>query len=313
MMPCSQKDVILHADIDRFASVLPYAPDFDLMTALSGLTYERKTCFSHIVFVPPQSCFPLNYITEFHDAVYLCPENERLIRKRLQSAGKDHCLICTCDENGYRVSGVQTVPEDIKDYFVYSIRFVDHMYWEFSIGEKTMFYYKFGYFFNAKSDDIRGMIRSYFQAVFEDPLPEEAECCFADTVRQLVAEHTGTSFVFIEQGAYRKEVDRLVNTAHSGVPVGKANIFRDSDREFFTLNARADGGFLLDQCGNCCSVNVIFDGRTDMGKDYISNPAFGARHNSLSLYLSNMLGYRYRIFAVIISEDGQVSFMPAKN
>ena len=123
-----EKDMINNA-----YTLLPQAPDTEIITQISATSYERNECKEkNVVFIPAlgnnRDSVP-NIDVDIHISsqtnIEFSFSNVRLLRKMLQPIDKSHCLVLG-QENGnlYKVIGIASLSEILKKYqcYVFTIK-----------------------------------------------------------------------------------------------------------------------------------------------------------------------------------------------
>lgn len=308
---------ILHEAEVKAAGYLErlFAPlNFQFITGLSGEYYEKSDCQSGMIFLFQNAIKELkeaDFLYRFHDIEFagkkldeieFVPSNIRLIRKLLQMAQKDSCLILGEDKEKkvFKVLGI--AKESVFDGKVYkfpkvTVKCKRHMQWELLANDTYIFTYTNGKFKIEQELEeayLRKKLCQYF---------EEEETTYKDLIENMIAsakqEH-GTLLVVMEESDAREEAERLGGLRY-GFP--ESNPQRP-EKAINQLNS-IDGSVFLDLSGKIHGIGMILDGDSSEK----GNPARGARYNSALKYKDSLHKRNIRALIMIVSEDASVDFL----
>ncbi len=285
--------------------------NLQFIISLSGEYYEKAECQAEMIFVFQKAvsglcpndfiyCFDgIEIDGERTEEIRFLPEHFRLIRKLLQIAQKDLCLVLGENESrtSFKVLGVCK-----KDYFIIhkhefpyiKIDFKKHMQWEMKVNETYIFTYKNGQYIIEKSIDekwLERMLNNYFNSC----QPELFEYIILSTKQ----EH-GTMLVIMEGADAAQEAKRL-GMRRFGFPESE----RDVQADYINCLNNFDGSVILDTKGKIHGIGMILDG--DVDDTVKGNLGRGARYNSAIKYRKKLSKFGKRAVIMIMSEDGMIN------
>lgn len=314
------KDVLTEAtnrvmDICRH---FPAFPDTDLITNLSGQTYEGKECYSNIVFLPTQyenSSF--DYIVQYSEKVMFESKNIRFIRKLLESVGQENYLVMKavsnkCDD--YKVFGVIS-DETAKSLLAFRVEFTGHMSWRAAIKDQYIFKYENGGLRPVNigefdNDSFKKMLKQVFGKRIQD-----VDVTTLSMVTKVISKlgHGTSMVVFYSPKKYKSEIERLTQTGSGhGIKLEEEIDFslmsEDEAENVLRQITKIDGGLILDIHGKCGAISCVFDGKLPKKYEH-GTSSRGSRFNSLMLYIKTLSAIA---FCVVVSDDGSVDYISKK-
>ncbi len=292
-----------------------YAPlNLSFIVKLSGEYYERAACRSNMVLLSQNAACSIRK-TDFVycldntksdemklDDIFFVPAQMRLIRKLLQIAQQDLCLVLgeDADRHIFKVLGIckkSLFHEKNRQISHVMIRFKNHMQWDMLLNEIYMFSYKNGqYIIEDKTDDrnIVTQIREYFGECEENCRNSAA------AISEAVQQEHGTMIILMRAEEARREARRLGEMQY-GLPAVVPEILTDNIRQLSNI----DGSVIMDTSGRIYGIGMILDG---VGQAP-GNLARGARYNSVVKYREELRKRNMKAMFFIISEDKTVDLL----
>ena len=260
---------------------------FKNCNAISSSYYEKATGKGTIVLARKEHHCLVSEV-KFLNPINL--SNTKGARKLLQLASNDLSLHC----DGQMIYGLVKIQDyhcDNEDVFV--IKFVEHYHWEISHAEQTLMRVKYGrvHIPKAKFDEYK--LRSDLFRIFDD-IKKESIDQIVDLVNTAVTEQHGTMLLIssnAENEAKRLKTQSILIEPQILTP------------EILKTLTPIDGAVILAPNGTCYAIGAILDGiATEKG-----NSSRGARFNSAIRYIE---ASHLPAIAIIVSEDGDVDFVP---
>ena len=255
----------------------------DELTAQSALKYEHRANQGCMCFQADASHADL--ALKLQEPVYIT--QRRNLRKLLEASNKRWPLM----SDSIRVFGMQ----NRQPLGSFMARFVSDRVWQFCYGSLL---------------EIRnGVPRSFVSQLsvqqvkreLSERLPRDAAINYArisDVLNSAVQHRHGAATIITAEANAERE--RLVSTA----TLIRPTVFRS---ELASRVSTIDGALLIDLNGVCYAMGLIVDG--DAGA-IAGDPSRGARYNSLLRYVGARRDCGQMCVAVVISEDGDVSWIP---
>ena len=259
---------------------------FDLVCAMSSLPYERRQACGTLFFAREHGAIAHAWAVELAPAFAL--EEAKRVRKMLEMS--DESLAVLTDTR--RVFGLV----DAHGFGGPRVSFVEAGRWTLSVGDAPPLF-----------EVVEGLPRLLQQTVNAKEVEARLDACFgglsAEAKRRIVAvaqravtQRHGTSLVVTDDAL--GEARRLRATASCIVP-------RALDPAHVVPLTRIDGALLFDLDGLCVAFGAIVDGVAVTGG---GDAARGARFNSLQRYVHQSRQENRRALALVISEDGHVTW-----
>lgn len=296
-------------------------PDVELLIQVSAQEYEKRFNKSTLRFMD-KSSFDAGHeltITFASDQKLLFDaKNLRTVKKYMELAGKDKCLIISRDEtdNAYEFSmiGVDEI-RDITDESVY-IEITSKLSWSVyrmtNKDREILLQYKEGIFhipFLKPKDELDVQLQKlndYLMPKDAEAVSEVIKTCYTK------ASH-GTGLIFIGEKEDSKSGSYLEEEINRFTGVYRARKIEPKPmKEIESAGVtEIDGAVFLDLQGRCHAVGVIVDGIAQK----CGNPGRGARFNSLYTYGASLADKKDKIYSVvaIISEDEMVDVFTAED
>lgn len=300
-------------DVLNMCRRFPSFPDLNLVIPVSGHMYEKQECVSNMAFVPDTYKDILNLDIEYENPIQFNDKNIRSIRKQLEIADRNHCIVFF-EENGvHRAYGVAALSE-VEKHLITVIRITGHLTWTAYIKEVPFFRYINGSLDCIKEKFDYDIFNEQFMTVFSGiPELEENREAFIKILKAISELHHGTSIVILDEDSYKTEIKRLTppKVGH-GVALKKEKEFKKmSDEEIqstISQITRIDGGLIFNCNATCGAIGCIFDGRVpEIYNEGTSGR--GSRFNSVTLYVNNCAALNSKCLAVISSDDGSIDIV----
>jgi DisA bacterial checkpoint controller nucleotide-binding len=260
---------------------------YEACNTLSTLKYEGKEGVGRIVIARrDHPCVEANL--RLNTPVRL--DSYGAVRKLLQMASKDLCLLC----DSYEVYGLGRVlpTYDLASEDLFVIRFNQQFVWDLLHGDNQLMHVRYG----EASISIPGFPEEKFRAdlarVFRGIAPASVNLLAALAKCAAGQEH---GCMLVISSAAAQEAERLDNQCTRVEPFALTE-------SVLPLLTTIDGSVLIDSEGICHAIGVILDG---MASEKCS-PERGSRYNSAVRYVFNRPGR----MAVVKSEDGMISVFP---
>lgn len=298
-----QTDEIINIGLEFFISKgtnkdasenTPHLPNLHFINKISALTYESKNCDANIAFVLDE----VKMSVIFHKTVTLNDENSRQIRKILEMAKDDLCLVVNCIWNKdviiprYEIIGLAD-SSSIKSDIIFKIK--GHMQWDLYYVGKPALTYKYGRYMILYDNPFD---EDSFKTIVKKALKTTKVNTqrLAKIMSEALKQKDGTTLIITKNAL--DEADRLCS-AKRGIKIGELNLAKKSNMKIIENVTSIDGAIILSECGNCYGIGVILDGEAVIK----GSLARGARYNSAINYISLKKRAGERYAAVIISED----------
>lgn len=292
-------------------SLFPNAPSLMDVFCISTTMYERQECKEkNIVFIPLLKSEPDNISVDIafsvESQIKFDIENNRLIRKMLQSIDDEHALMFVEQKNGdYIVQGIVEVKKIIKHYPCYIFSIQSNACFTFAVGSVEIFSFRYG---------ICGSVNEMCMNVDVETIVDEMKCyipnikieSFKTIVSSIKNQNTGTSFIVCEQTEFAKtESQRLCSSQ-----VGRGFILSPPlrlEEDNIKQITDIDGGLILDAEGYCYAYGCIFDGT--ICSEFKGDISRGARYNSVKLYTNTV---EEKCVGVVFSDDKMINVVGKK-
>ncbi len=335
-----------HSYLDVFYQFFPGAPNMKPITKISETPYEKNLCKNKtLVFIPNQNISENQQIDnlklilsldqkmthiEYPEGDETCDnyrENITAIRKFINPINDGYCAVfirtqykkADVVKDGYVVAGISTL-ENLKNIFYYKVVIQGIFEWNLSI--HTPDKKDFG-LFNHTSKGIQKFLAYEKSTESPDKTGNSRTDAIINMVHSLTKKlECGTALIIFENPTDAKnEADRLCN-AERGYRAEKPFSVKKEENLLQILNV--DGGFIIDQTGQCYAHGCTFDGTVPKsadrdGKQYKGVPGHGARHNSIKLYVENKnFGNQpsessLPCMGIVFSEDGMITVYQRNN
>lgn len=287
--------------------------DQELILRISAKKYEKRELYSRIYFGEvPESGMELFFEDEKRNMWKFSGDNERFIRKILETAKGERVLVVSKDGGEQLMKGIALLGKEKGN----QITFNGYLKWTLTEGGKILLRYEDGKYYLS---DRKQEEEEYLKAIEELHLVNEGE--IKDVIKSLREQQHGTSVVFLGEDVLGKELERLGknNRACRIMPVSILKLKEENYRqrnskkekeqrfkEFMIGISAIDGALIADFQGKIHAIGAILDGEAVVEADM----SRGARHNSLKNYINWLIKYKKyepnQCFAVIMSEDGGV-------
>jgi hypothetical protein len=271
---------------------------YDIFCFISWMKNEKRDSKGRIVFGSSKMFKDsAHYIDmRFQHPIQISAENIKRLRKVLDISSRARPLYCQIHD----VLGLgREIPLDRDDIFC--VDFTGGGSWELSYKDQAMMrvHNSLPTLPQAKLDEKA--IRAKLRSIFDKVTPESVERL---TMTLLAAsEQTHGSIIVISTEA-RDEAHRLRARSMPTEPVAPTV-------DIIQQVSAMDGALLMDDQGILHAVGVILDG--DIAENSHADSSRGARYNSSITYVEfrRRANPEARCLALIVSEDGIVSFYPA--
>lgn len=259
---------------------------FDLVCAMSSLPYERRQACGTLLFAREHGAIAHGWAVELAPAFDL--KEVKRVRKMIEIS--DESLGVLTDAR--RVFGLV----DARGFTGPRVTFVEAGRWTLSVGDRPPLF-----------EVVEGLPRLLQQTVNAKEVEARLDACFGDmspeakrriveVAQRAVTQRRGTSLVVTDDA--RGEASRLRATA-------SCIVTRALDPAHVVPLTRIDGALLFDLDGHCVAFGTIVDGLAIAGG---GDAARGARFNSLQRYVHQSKREKRRALALVISEDGHVTW-----
>jgi hypothetical protein len=217
----------------------------------------------------------------------------RAVRKLLELAFGDLALLSDCRQV-YGLARIDVTKDCREDLF--EVRILGHHHWELRYGNQPLTTVRYGLPELPKHPFDEEKLRSDLSRLFGS-LSRTSLDNLVTLVRQAERESHGTTLIISETAA--TEAQRLASQA---TPISPCELTPD----LLTHLTPIDGAILIDPQGVCHAIGVILDGVATPNGD----PGRGARFNSAIRYVESQLKASVTCFAIVVSEDRGVDFVP---
>lgn len=299
-----------------------YAIPLNIITAISGIYYEKETCCSNLSFCLVDISREDLRGMELEQPIKLGTKMIKRIRKQLQTGKEDQCLMLCRKGSEWEVRGLYKA-DGVREKSI-NFRVTRHMAWSMWVGEKLAVCFENGnYVINSKWHQLANLEEKY-QALFGKKLEGKMrEVCLEafdqkhGTILVIIGEDTDHTKDFA-----KKEAERLAPT---GVKI-KPDFLPEG---FIKSLTSIDGAVIVNENGKCYGYSMILDGpaRSSQNQDgeeqkekgagekefsslkqrVVGNPDYGARHNSAKRYIKRCGDNGLTAIEIVVSEDGPVT------
>ncbi len=300
-------------EVDKYLEGM-FAPfNIDFVSSISGEYYEKSECMSNMAFLSHSLAERLDQNIMIHhlEEVNFIPSNRRLIRKLLQIAQEDLCLVMEetgagdsklfkaigiCNEDLMKKNLAGT--GDTKSPYV-RVVIKKHMQWDMFLDDIYLLTCKNGqHKIDCPLDEkyLRKKLSGYFGERDDD-----YRDLIANVLRSTKQGH-GTMLVITDDINAKKQAERLGKFKY-GLPESRPKIHTE---EINYLNA-IDGSIIMDLDGKIYGIGMILDGIAIKE----GSLARGARYNSAIKYRNylNENENGTKALILIVSEDGPVDII----
>ena len=292
-----------------------YTPlNLPFIAELSGEYYEKAECQSTMIFIFQQTVNSMKR-TDFlycldnmkYDGIELkeiefVSSQTRLIRKLLQIAQQDVCLVLGENENKntFKVLGFcnKAFFLERRQTFPYiMIRFRNHMHWDMLENQTYIFTYK-----NGQYKIERRIHEQYLNKKLNEYFSEQEAGyrILINNIMNVIQQEHGTMLIILNERNASDEVKRLGELCY-GLPAALPEIRTDEVKCLSNI----DGSVIIDTSGKIHGIGMILDGAAEVQ----GNLARGARYNSAVKYREYLKANNIKALILIISEDGSVDIM----
>ena len=291
--------------------MFPGFPQINLIVSLSGHAYEKKECYSNLVFYSEYNQNKnMSFEIKYSDPILFSSDNLRYIRKLLESVDTDHSLVFF-ETNGmyYAIGTVSNYY--LKDTLAVRIKVEGHMRWKAYINILPLFEYKNGNYYPFLDEFNKNEVSTELVKVFRERISINQIKVFCKIIEVIYKLHHGTSIVIYgDNDYYESEAARLARvTAGHGIKLFPPLKFSEmSDAKIATcLNqiTKIDGGLLFNLDAVCGVMGCILDGEVSPEYDKGSQSR-GSRYNSVKLYIETR---KEQCFGIIVSDDGSIEYV----
>lgn len=299
-----------------------YAIPLNIITAISGIYYERETCCSNLSFCLVDISRNDLEGMELEQPIKLETKMIKRIRKQLQTGKKDQCLMLCRKGSEWEVRGLYKADGVRKNSINFQI--TRHMVWSMWVGGKLAVCSENGnYIINSKLHQLANLEEKYWTLFGKKLEGKMREVCLEafdqkhGTILVIIGEDTDDTKDFA-----KKEAERLAPT---GVKI-KPDFL---PKGFIKSLTSIDGAVIVNENGKCYGYSMILDGpagssQNQDGKEQQEkgvgekegstlkqitkgNPDYGARHNSAKRYIQRCEENGLTAIEIVVSEDGPVT------
>jgi len=214
----------------------------------------------------------------------------RASRKLLQLAARDLYLHID-SEHVFGLVKVGSYEESKENLF--KINFVGHQHWEVTHGSQVLMKVKYDQPYLPMPPFDEDKLHLDLKRIFPGIKRRHTER-IVSLVHEAEKENHGTMLLITS--AARKEAERL---SMQGTPIRPKRLSPSLIRNLTPI----DGAVILSPKGTCYAIGAILDGMAIEAGD----PGRGARYNSALRYVGSS---KHRCMAIVVSEDGGVTFIP---
>jgi DNA integrity scanning protein DisA with diadenylate cyclase activity len=215
----------------------------------------------------------------------------RAVRKLLQLAASELCLI----SDGEKILGLGRIKEnyEVSQENLFVIRFVRHHVWEVRHGETALMRVSYGEPRLSKNRFNETKFKNDILRIFPDISHEDIKT-LSHVAFEASKQKNGTLLVITKEA--KAEADRLKRHCARISPTKLTS-------KLVGMVTGIDGAVILDTTGICFAIGAILDGNASR----FGTSARGARFNSAIRYVDSR---EHPCFALVVSEDGTVDFIP---
>lgn len=296
-----------------------YAPlDIAFIEQLSGQYYERSACQSTLIILFRDAASGLEesdfayYFDgkQFQDmtesSLELIPPNIRCIRKLLQIAQEDLCLVLEeeAERKIFKAIGIcnESYFKNKNLGFSYiKIYFSEHMQWDFWVNQTYIFSYRNGQY-KIDNEVTPEALIGLFQNYFKDY--EENYAKAAGIIVHAVDQRHGTMVTIMNRSDAKDEARRLGEKEY-----GLLNLHQEIGVENIKQFSNIDGSLIMDTSGEIYGIGMILDGYAETERGSLAR---GARYNSVIKYNEILERRNIKAMTFIISEDGTLDIRSSK-
>ena len=262
---------------------------FRAFNVISSLQYEGDEGIGRIV-ICRQNHPNVDTVVRLRNRIAL--SNYRAIRKMLEMASNDICLLC--DVKGiFGLGRVNAAAYNRKSESLFVVEFSHGQQWELEHADSILMLVKYG----VPGLPAKPINEDKFRLELMSKYPQ-LDTTMADCLWDLVVEaskqKSGTTLVISDHA--NDEAERLKNQSTLIDPTLLT-------KELILPLSSIDGALLMDPEATCYSVGVILDGMATKKGD----PGRGARYNSAIRYLEYATKEKHSCLIVVISEDGAIN------
>ena len=265
---------------------------FEKISQVALEKYEKKDLFGSILLASPNN-ESISIVYRFKENISF--DNLRLLRKVLELTNETYCLLF--DGFFYGVGKIND-REIQPDNDVYVIKFEGLGLWNLcrkSNNDKLLIV-KNGIPSIPMPKISQKQIEQKYEEVFGDKSTEKFEKLYS-SILALINQNKGG--IFLISDAAKDESERLKSQAMllEPFPVDENNISKLTS---------IDGAILVDECGVCYAIGVIFDGEIPQSGGC---PSRGSRYNSSVRYTNILKSHGKKVMTIVISDDGMVDIL----
>ena len=273
------------AACDKFDS---FHDGFQIGNEVSSLTYEKAVGRSRLLLCR-RGHQNISVSLGFTDPIPL--RNYRAVRKILELAGADECLLCDSES----VYGLGTVcgTYDPTDEDLFIIEFVGHAKWELKHAGISLMRVEHGVPSLPRTKKRSQQIAETFERLFPESHVYKTSLMRLATAASELSH--GAIVIFAEDA--EEEAARFGNQATCITP-------KTLTAELLQQASRIDGAVLAAPDGMCHAIGVILDGAVNPK----GTADRGARYNSTVRYV---LGHEHPCMGIVVSDDGSIDTVPA--
>lgn len=270
----------------------PHLPDFNFINKLSALSYENQNCDANIVCIFNE----IDTVLVFEEKIKLCDNNSRQIRKLLEIAKNDMCLVVKCIWDReviipeFEIIGVAT-HNTTKSNILFKIK--GHLEWELYYTEKPALKYKYGQYLilydkTFDSQEFKKAAKKILKT------PAKSYNKLNRIILEALKQKHGTTIILTIDA--KKEANRLCY-AKRGMKIKELDL--TTHLNIINNITSIDGAIIVDENGVCYGIGIILDGDALVK----GTPARGARYNSAFNYIAVKKYLKTNYMAIVISED----------
>lgn len=281
-----------------------YSIPVEMITAISGIYYEKEECCSNLLFCLEDKKKINICGVELKSPIKFTSENISKLRKQLQMGNRNQCLLLCQNENSevaWEVIGLYE-SKNLLEHGI-SFTFLRHMAWEMLIGKRLSVCFENGIYLIKSRKVIMRNLEEKYKDVFELAIDLNIKMICEEAFNQ----NHGTIVVILKEEDAKREILRLIQCS-SGTEINPGIL-----KEGFTgCMTSIDGALMVSEKGKCYGYGLILTSPKEI-ESFEGEPARGARYNSAKRYIAGCKACGYAAIGIVVSEDGPVTIFSSED
>lgn len=279
---------------DRLMSSIGF---YDKIVSVSLEKYEKKELFGKIAIVA-RNHKNLSITYSFCQCIKIDDvnkDNVRVIRKCLELTSEKYCLLY---DGGFYGVGTLKKDNDNQEDDVFIIKFNGYGRWNLldEQGEHIYLSVRNGVPLRYQSRISEEQVTTKYEGVFQKKISEQCPSLYS-CVELLINQNKGG--ILLISDAAKEQSERLETQA---ILVNPFSI----DANSITKLSSIDGAIMVDECGTCYAIGLIFDGMVPASGGDSSR---GSRYNSSVRFTEYLKSQGKKVMTIVVSDDGMVDLL----